>query len=237
MKKKTIYFLIIATAAVFLLAAGLLWLYSHGLLPVSSTTQPQEGQIKIACVGDSITYGYGTSSWPDNSYPVQLQLLLGNQYHVNNFGFSGATLQDSGDLPYCKMPPYEDSLSYQPDIVILMLGSNDTKPDNWHGSEPFRAALNTMLDRYQGAQLYLCTPASAFFLNGQTEGVAMHNIQPLIAAEAAQIVRQVAAERNLPLIDIHALTAQNPQWFTDDGVHPSNAGAKAIAQAVFDALQ
>ena len=91
-------------------------------------------------------------------------------------------------------------------------------------------------DSYGDAEIILCTLPSAFFLEGQTEGATNHDIQPLIVNEIADITREVAAERGYTLIDIHAMTAQHPEWFEKDGVHPSNEGAAAMAQEVSDVL-
>jgi hypothetical protein len=49
-------------------------------------------QIKVACVGDSITAGYALANPGTQSHPAQLQLRLGSGYTVGNFGLSGATL-------------------------------------------------------------------------------------------------------------------------------------------------
>src|SRR5690606_38894849 len=49
-------------------------------------------QIKVACVGDSITAGLGIADPGTQSYPAQLQALLGSGYTVQNYGDSGRTL-------------------------------------------------------------------------------------------------------------------------------------------------
>ena len=123
-------------------------------------------------------------------------------------------------------------LAYDADYVVFMMGSNDSKPENWKGAEAFKKDLLSLLDSYGDAKIILCTLPSAFFLEGQTEGVTEHNIQPLIVDEIAEIIRTVATERGYMLIDIHTLTAQHPEWFAKDGVHPSNEGASAIAKEV-----
>ena len=118
-----------------------------------------------------------------------------------------------------------------------MMGSNDSKPENWKGADAFKTDLLSLLDTYGDTEIILCTLPSAFFLEGQTEGVTNHDIQPLIVDEIAQIIRDAAAERGYTLVDIHALTAEHPEWFAMDGVHPSNEGAAAIAQAVYEAIR
>ena len=204
-------------------------------------TQPTEteapGPVKVACVGDSITYGHGISHRSENSYPAVLSSLLGDGYEAENFGDPGSTVGKSGDQPYWEQERYTRSLEYDADIVVFMMGTNDSKEYNWHGEEAFREDLEAMLDSYDdAAEIYLCTPASAFFLWGNKGPETGYDIRPAQVDAIADIVRQVAEERQLPLIDIHALTAENPQWFSADGVHPDKAGAKAMAQAVYEAL-
>lgn len=223
-------------ALVLLIGCGFAYLYFNGMSGMSSTSEAAEGQIRIACVGDSITYGHGTSSWPKNSYPSVLQGLLGEAYHVNNYGVSSYAVQDTSDRPYMTLAHYQESLAYAADVVVFMMGSNDAKPENWISADAFREDLLTILDSYGDAEIVLCTPAAAFFLDGQTEGVTNHDIQPLVVEQIAEVCRQVAQERGYQLIDIHAFTAEHPEWFAKDGVHPSNEGAAGIAQQVAAAL-
>jgi len=232
MKKVLMILGIVLLALNLLIALGFVYLYFHGLSGMSSTTEAEEGQTRVACVGDSITYGHGISNWPKNNYPVLLQGLLGDKYHVNSYGVSGRAVQPDSDQPYTALPHYQESLAYDADIVVFMMGTNDSKPENWHGADLFKEDLLALLDSYGDAEILLCTPAASFFVDGQMEGLARHDIQPLIVEEIAQIVRDVAAERGYPLIDIHALTLEHPEWFAKDGIHPSNDGSAAIAEEV-----
>lgn len=236
MKKVLKVLLIILLILIVIAAGGFAYLYFNGMSGMSNTTDAEDGQIKVACVGDSTTYGHGISCWPKNNYPTVLQNLLGDNYHVNNYGVSSFAVQEDADRSYRTLPHYQESLAYDADYVVFMMGSNDSKPENWKGADAFREDLLSLLDTYGDAEIILCTLPSAFFLEGQTEGVTNHDIQPLIVDEIAQITREVAAERGYTLIDIHALTAQHPEWFEKDGVHPSNEGAAAMAQEVYTVL-
>ena len=235
--KKALKVLLVAVLVLaVVVAGGFAYLYFNGMSGIANTTEAAEGQIKSACAGDSTTYGHGISGWPKNNYPAVLQNLLGDEYHVNNYGVSSFAVQESADRSYRTLPHYQESLAYDADFVAFMMGSNDSKPENWKGADVFRTDLLTLLDSYGDAEIILCTLPSAFFLEGQTEGVTEHDIQPLIVDEIAQITREIAAERGYTLVDIHALTAQHPEWFAKDGVHPSNEGAAAIAQEICAAL-
>ena len=236
LKKLVRVMLIIVVVLALLLSGGFVYLYFNGLSGMSNTTEAEDGQIKVACVGDSITYGHGITNWPKNNYPTLLQGLVGDKYHVNSYGVSGRAVQPNSDQPYTALPHYQESLAYDADVVVFMMGTNDSKPENWHGADAFKADLLSLLDSYGDAEIIICTLAASFFVDGQTEGLARHDIQPAVVEEIAQIVRDVAAERGCTLIDIHTLTAEHPEWFAKDGIHPSNDGAAAIAQTVADVI-
>lgn len=238
MKFKKAFRIVLAVLLIVILAlgGGFAYLYFNGLSGMSNTAEAQDDQIRVACVGDSITYGHGISNWPKNNYPAVLQELLGDGYLVNNYGVSGRAVQPDSDQPYTALEHYQQSLAFDADIVVFMMGSNDSKPENWHGAESFKAELLAILDSYGDAEMILCTPATAFFLEGQTEGLTEYDIQPLVVEEIAGIVRDVAAERGCTLIDIHSFTADHFEWFAKDGVHPSNEGAAAIAEQIAQAI-
>lgn len=219
-----------------LIGGGFAYLYFNGMSGMSNTTEAKEGQIRIACVGDSTTYGHGITGWPKNNYPTLLQNLLGEGYHVNNYGVSSYAVQDTSDRPYMNLEHYQESLAYDADCVVFMMGSNDSKPENWIDAASFREDLLTLLESYGDAEIILCTLPSAFFTEEHAENVTSHDIQPGIVDEIAQITRDVAAEKGYALIDIHALTAQHREWISEDGVHPSKVGAAAIAQEVYNIL-
>ena len=86
---------------------------------------------KVACIGNSVTYGYGHRSPEKSSYPSQLATMLGERYEVGNFGKSGATLLRKGHRPYNKQQEYKAALAFAPDIAIIHLGLNDTDPRCW----------------------------------------------------------------------------------------------------------
>lgn len=97
-KVMKVVFIIIFIVAI-IIGAGFSYLYNNGLSGQYANTEPKEGQIKVACVGDSITYGHGIKGWSENNYPAVLQTLLGDEYHVANFGSSGACINPEGDQP------------------------------------------------------------------------------------------------------------------------------------------
>ena len=236
MKKAVRILMVLVLALVMMIGIGFVYLYRNGMSGIANTTEAKEGQTRVACVGDSVTYGHGTSNWPNNTYPALLQSMLGESYHVNNYGVSSFAVQSSADRPYATLKHYQESLAYNGDIVVFMMGTNDSKPENWIDEKTFREDLLQILDSYGDAKIVLCTVPSAFFLDGQTEGVTNHDIQPEVVNRIAEVIRQIAEERGYALVDIHALTVQHPEWFAKDGVHPSNEGAAGIAQAVYGTI-
>ena len=104
------------------------------------------GKVKVACVGDSITFGYGISK--GNSYPLQLQRMLGEKFEVRNFGVNSTTLLNKGDNPYEKEKAMGAAVEFEPDVVVIMLGTNDTKPLNWKYEGDFAADYKELAGRF-----------------------------------------------------------------------------------------
>lgn len=216
-------------------------LYSKGLTDISPSPKYNGEEIKVACVGDSVTYGYGIEGWKKNNYPAVLGRLLGKEYHVANFGISGSTVQDTGDQPYTATKAYKNSLEYEADILVFMLGSNDSKPENWTDEEKFLAYYNSLLDSYlqkdKKPTVYLCTVATANYPEGITSGLTNYDVQPEYVEVAAELIRGVAEERGYPLIDINNLTENRRELFGKDNVHPNADGAETIATAIYEAIK
>lgn len=239
MKKKSIKLVAIILAVILTLGiGGFSYLFLNGLSGLHFGTDAKEGQIKVACVGDSITYGHGVTSWYKNNYPAVLQNLLGDSYNVQNFGVSGTTAQSTGDQPYIETKVYQKSIDYNADILIFMLGSNDSKPENWTDAETFKKEYLTLLDTYisnnNSPEVYLGIPAKAFYDDeSQTSGPTNYDIQGDIVEKIGNVIKEIAAERGYKYIDIYELTSQHPEWFASDLVHPNADGAKAIANEVY----
>lgn len=230
----------ITAAALVVVACGsFLASFFTGISGLHLNKKPESDQIKVACVGDSITYGHGISNWPKNNYPAVLGKMLGDKYNVSNFGVSGSTVQSTANRPYIKTKCYRQSLDYNADILILMMGTNDSKPENWQGSEKFRSEYTSLIEAYLNSEnppeIYLCTPAKPYSVNDKEEKISF-DINAAQVEEIADTVRQTADEFNLQMIDIYNLTSNHPEWFEKDGVHPDVDGAAAIAEAVYSAV-
>jgi len=113
-------------------------------------TSEFEKPVKLACIGDSITYGSGIKQRTKNHYPAQLGHWLGDKWRVRNFGVSGATLLRDGDKPYPKQKLYEQALKWQPDIAVIMLGTNDSKLQNWgEHANAFVCDYQTLIESFR----------------------------------------------------------------------------------------
>ena len=190
------------------------------------------GPIRVACVGDSITFGAGIRDRASKSYPVQLGKLLGAGYDVKNFGNSGSTMLKKGDKPFWKQRQWAATLAFDPNIVVIKLGTNDTKPQNWKLKDQFAADYTDMIDQLSKLpakpKIFICTPVPAFPGRwGITDKVIRQEVIP--------IALQVAKARNLPVIDLYkALTGQKEMF--PDTVHPNAEGAGVMAAVICKAI-
>ena len=225
-----ILFILIAALLVLLLAVCF-----GALDPLHVLPRPRAGQKRVACVGDSITYGCFVPGQPWNSYPRQLGRMLGRGYCVGNFGYTNRTALYSGDHPYTAEKLYRQSLDFQPDIVLLMLGGNDSKAVNWN-AEAFARDLGALIESYRALesrpQVYLLSPLPAFPFRGK---VLWDIRSEVLENELVPICRRVAEETGAPLIDTHAAFVGRPGLFVD-GCHPNGKGAKLLAETVYKAI-
>ncbi|MFY7818427.1 MAG: GDSL-type esterase/lipase family protein [Akkermansiaceae bacterium] len=187
-------------------------------------------EFRIACVGDSITQGSGAGR--GKSYPSQLQELLGEKWAVGNFGVSGRTLLKKGDHPYWNEKAYKNALAHAPHVVIIMLGTNDTKPQNWKFSEEFYPDYEELVKSFQELPskpiVFVCRPCP---VPGKGNfGINDNNLQVVI-----QQVDKLAKDKNLRIIDMHQALKDHPEMLPDR-VHPNAAGAGLMAKAASEAI-
>lgn len=187
---------------------------------------------KVACVGDSITFGSGVKNRSQNSYPAQLQKLLGDGFKVTNFGFSARTLLKKGDRPYWNEKMYQDALALKPNYVIIKLGTNDVKPKNWKHKGEFKADLKEFAESFinlpSQPKVFLSYPVPVQVDKwGINEKSITNGVMPF--------VKSVAEELNLTIIDFHSAVPAEKQYYAD-GVHPNAAGAKLMADTVWKSI-
>ncbi|WP_095175913.1 MULTISPECIES: GDSL-type esterase/lipase family protein [Blautia] len=200
----------------------------------------KEGQIKVACVGDSTTYGTVIPNVFHNCYPAQLGRMLGAGYHVENYGYNGKTALDLNNNSFRKTGEYPKSMEYQPDIVIIMLGTNDSKPQNWTNKRDYKEHCRTLIQSYQNVEsrpaVYICTPNSAYYIQGKAEESYSYGINEKNLLQECEAIRELASEMELGFIDMYDVTSGHPEWYKFDGIHPNKDGANAIATAAYKAI-
>src|SRR5665647_403218 len=204
------------------------FLFSLVVLLSGSYSLYAQIKIKVACVGNSITYGWGIVNRDSFSYPAQLQRLLGNKYEVKNFGVGGCTLLKKGDSPYWDQKEFEEVQEWIPDIVVVMLGTNDTKPYNWKYANDFGPNYAEFLNVFKKLsgrpKVWAALPVPVFKDN--------YDITEKVLELGISIIRKVARQEDVPVINLFkALKPYGKNFF--DGVHPDKLGAHYIAEGVY----
>ena len=197
-----------------------------------SVAQSPSDTTVIYCIGNSITQGSGLAG--SQSYPSQLQQIGGTKIKVRNYGVSGATALNNGNKPYGKEQKYGQSLTGRADVIVIKLGTNDSKPANWeaHGKE-FKNDCLALIRSYRkvfpGAKIMVLSPLPAwnnyFTIDG---GVIARQVSPLTKA--------AALEEKCEFFDLAPFFNSRRECFPD-GVHPDAEGARLLAEQVFARLK
>ncbi len=192
-------------------------------------------KVKIACIGDSVTFGYGISPRDSLSYPAQLQGMLGNEYLVKNFGKNGATLLRNGHNPYFKSEAFQNALEFVPDITIIHLGLNDTDPRNW---PPFQ-------DEFESDYAFLIDTLRA--INPKVR-VLIAELSPIFSGhprfksgtrdwhkDIRKKIRQVAQDNQVELLNFYTPLHKRPDLFPDQ-IHPTSEGTTILARKIHQTI-
>ena len=223
---------------------------------------PRQEAVRVACIGNSITDGSGIDMAEQMGYPAQLQQLLGAAFWVRNCGVGARTLLNKGDHPIMREQAWRDALGFirhdgepqteqkRPDVVVIKLGTNDSKPENWQHKAEFESDLQAMIDslcplrpvlnkkgrptkklaRAASPRIFICTPiATARDRWGITDSVITREVIPAIC--------RVAEKNSLPVIDLHSLFKASGQNMQSDGIHPTEKGARRMAEIICAAIK
>ena len=160
--------------------------------------------------------------------------MLGNGYSVKNFGISARTLMNSGDLPYMNEPYWHDALAFNPDVVVVMLGTNDSKSFNRVHLKDFEKDLGKMVSALKALpshpKIFLCKPIPAGENQWSiSEEVILKEIDPVLE-------KAVKKEKLAGLVDLHAAFEGQDNLVQEDGIHPNQAGVRKIAETVARAI-
>ena len=195
---------------------------------------PKEDAVRVACIGNSITDGHGIGMAPVKGYPAVLQKKLGEGYLVKNFGVSARTMMNKGDLPYMNELAWRDAQAFNPNIVIIKLGTNDSKTHNWvHGADEYRQSMQAMIDTLKALpskpKIYLCSPIPAFKDSWTiNDSVIVNGEMP--------IIKKLAKKNKCQFIDLHTSYTYGDMMLKD-GIHPNAKGAEKMADIIFDAIE
>jgi alpha-L-fucosidase 2 len=200
------------------------WIF---MLPLMAVFAGCQKEIKVACVGDSITESACINNEATGGYPALLDSMLGDGYSVLNAGRGWATVSKCGDVPYWSRNEFHNVFAYQPDIIVIKLGTNDSKAKNWN-TETFPVNLQALIDTFKQMpshpKIYLCYPAKSYALHSDIrDSVIANGIIPAI--------QKVAEANKIQVIDLHSLLSNHPEVFADS-IHPNNVGYRMIAEEV-----
>ena len=215
------------------LSLSLLFTALYTILPIQSAIAAEP--IRVACIGNSVTYGYGHSNPSKTSYPTRLGEMLGEGYEVRNFGHSGATLLFRGHRPYIQQQAWRNALAFAPDKAIIHLGLNDTDPRNWPNYRDefvpnYLAIIDSLRRANPQVEVWVCRMTPIFhghhrFKSGTRD---WH-------AQIQKAIEEVALLADVHLIDLHAPLYHRPDLFAD-ALHPNAEGADILARTVYSAM-
>lgn len=188
---------------------------------------------KIVCVGDSITYGQGVMTAREtDSFPAILSELSGHT--VKNYGISNHTLLSTGNFPYVSTDLYPNSLAEDADVYIIMLGSNDSKPQFWNKEQfvtEYTDFISSYLELECAPTVYVMIPPRIYL---EQDGGNCDDAT--VGGELTEAVNQIATELGIEVIDLYTLTTDHPEWFPD-GLHPNAEGNRAIAELINEKIK
>ncbi len=211
---------------------------------VNGAGQEESEPMRIAFIGDSITYGTGGNPPNMKSFPAQLQLRLdqeGRNVIVGNFGVNGARVLKTAKTCYGNFLFNSVSLEeFDPEIVVFALGTND--------ASTVSGSMDEFRDRYYKEYKELILSygklpsvkdvyvATTLHREDSAEDVVVSEVIPIqkrIVEELAEESREAA----YALLDLYSLTLEDANGgFYTDGLHPNESGYRIIAECVYDAL-
>lgn len=199
-----------------------------GLLPILLLSISLQAKTKVACVGNSITENYDLKDY--ERYPAILQKIIGeDDFEVRNFGAGGTTTIKKGDFPYWTATKYNEVLAWQPDIVVIKLGTNDMRPNNWVYKADivpdYTELINTFKDLPSNPKIFVCYPLPAYPNNWiQVDVTAMRT-------EMLPMIDKVIKATDATLIDLQT-PFLDKEAFAYDLVHPDFRGTTYMAYLI-----
>lgn len=189
--------------------------------------------IKVGCVGDSNTYGAEATDRSQYAWPVQIRSMLGNKYETRNFGVNGALMMNHLNDAWKNKTAYSDNKSYDPDIIVIALGTNDSKDGYWDAVK-FKNSYIDLINEFKNysakPEIYMAIPiraySSSWSINDQT-----------IREQVIPTMKEISKEKCLPLIDLYSVTNNIANLMATDGIHPRDEGLRIMARKIADIMQ
>lgn len=189
--------------------------------------------IKVGCVGDSNTYGAEATDRSQYAWPVQIRGMLGNKYETRNFGVNGALMMNHLNDAWKNKTAYSDNKSYNPNVIVIALGTNDSKDGYWDAVK-FKNSYVDLINEFKSysaePEIYMAIPIKAYsstwFINDQT-----------IREKVIPTMKEISKEMGLPLIDLYSVTNNIASLMATDGIHPRDEGLRIMARKIADIMQ
>ena len=194
------------------------WLYDH-----------VKGKAKLAFVGDSITWGAGASDRLGTSYVPLVKDALEDNYIIGNFGVSGVSALYSAVSPWIDTPEAKLAYEFKPDVLHIMLGTNDIKNENWDmGRDSFKDDYKKIIDGFKALnpnlKVYVGIPPRI-----HKENVFGTRSPKILEEEGIPRIYEIAAEIGAQTINYFDPTKDKPECFADF-LHPNDEGHKILAE-------
>lgn len=195
-------------------------------------------KIKSGMYRGELTFGTAVEEREDNCYPVQLQKYMEQaekKYRIGNFGVEGAAVQKKSKKPYTKEERYESSTEYKADLVVMMLGTNDTTEENWTDIDTFQKDYQSLIKGYQdlksSPEIWLVTPPMI-----QSDGSTEMEERAKRVEEIKNAIETIGEKNKLTVLDLYSYSQKHPEWYQEDGVRLNKDGALAVADMVGDCI-
>ncbi len=225
--KNKVVLVVIIVITLFVLLLFLLGDNAYDKVMYPNAKRVGNGSIKISCVGDSITYGLGVLKNREYAWPSVLAKELGKNYQTINYGLSNRTLLSTGDMPYMKEKLAKEFWNSEEDIILFMLGTNDTKAKNWNKDLFEKEYKNIVKKLKKKSKLYIMIPPAVFIKHPGKSEPNYKNLEDGVIP----IIKKVGKEENVEVIDLYTITVDHPEWFKDR-LHPNREANEKIAKEI-----
>ena len=188
----------------------------------ASTPVKLDERPKIIAYGDSLTSGFGLAD-RSQAYPALMQKALENggyRFQVLNYGYGGDTTERGLARLYLATGITTSR------VFVVELGANDVTQG---------VPVDKIKDNLRGILSKLRDLEKTVLLCGIR---APEGQDPEYAAAVARMYAELSQEYGVKLMpDFMAGVSGHSEHLLADGIHPNEAGARLIAEAVFRELR